>query len=125
ASIKGHTCPAGKRPATGSNIGVKPPNQTGDSCKQDLRQEKTTRGERMTKNKTREVQLPPADKGVNDARPGLPPRRFARTSPGSGRNQRHQTLRDLNSSAQTQHGPSLARPSQSWQQGPQASYQLG
>jgi len=26
----------------------------------------------MTKNKTREVPLPPPDKGVNDARPGLP-----------------------------------------------------
>ena len=26
----------------------------------------------MTKNKTREGTLPPADKGVNDARPGLP-----------------------------------------------------
>src|SRR5438093_9225768 len=26
----------------------------------------------MTKNKTREGPLPPADKGVNDARPGLP-----------------------------------------------------
>ena len=26
----------------------------------------------MTKNKTREGPLPPPDKGVNDARPGLP-----------------------------------------------------
>ena len=41
-------------------------------CTQELGSEKTTRGERMTKNKPREGRLPPADKGVNDARPGLP-----------------------------------------------------
>src|SRR5881396_3455272 len=33
---------------------------------------KSQRGERMTKNKTREGPLPPPDQGVNDARPGLP-----------------------------------------------------
>src|SRR5207247_4505041 len=38
----------------------------------ELGSEKTTRGERMTKNKTREGPLPQPDKGVNDARPGLP-----------------------------------------------------
>jgi len=41
-------------------------------CPQEPGSEKTTRGERMTKNKTREGPLPPADKGTNDARPGLP-----------------------------------------------------
>src|SRR5213083_2865224 len=41
-------------------------------CTQEPRSEKTTRGERMTKNKTREPPLPPADKWVNNARPGLP-----------------------------------------------------
>jgi len=45
----------------------------GRGCRaQELGSEKTTRGERMTKNKTREGPLAPADKGVNDARPGLP-----------------------------------------------------
>ena len=45
----------------------------GRGCRaQELGSEKTTRGERMTKNKTREGPLPPPDKGVNDARPGLP-----------------------------------------------------
>src|SRR3989449_11750613 len=40
---------------------------------EDRHPEKPERGERMTKNKTREGPLPPPDKGVNDARPGLPP----------------------------------------------------
>jgi len=45
----------------------------GRGCRaQELGSEKTTRDERMTKNKTREGPLPPAGKGVNDARPGLP-----------------------------------------------------
>ena len=45
----------------------------GRGCRaQELGSEKTPRGERMTKNKTREGPLPPPDKGVNDARPGLP-----------------------------------------------------
>src|SRR5712692_8491882 len=39
---------------------------------QDRHPKKPERGERMTKNKTRERPLPPPDKGVNDARPGLP-----------------------------------------------------
>src|SRR5438132_12216665 len=39
---------------------------------EDRHQEKQERDERMTKNKTREGPLPPPDKGVNDARPGLP-----------------------------------------------------
>src|SRR6266568_5278639 len=44
-----------------------------DSNPEDRDPEKPERGERMTKNKTREGPLPPpADKGVNDARPGLP-----------------------------------------------------
>ena len=37
-------------------------------------------------------------------------RQFARTSHGSNQNQQHRTLRDLNSSAQTQHGPNPASP---------------
>ena len=45
----------------------------GRGCRaQELGSEKTSRGERMTKNKTREGPLPPADKRTNDARPGLP-----------------------------------------------------
>src|SRR5712692_8153448 len=43
-----------------------------DPDSQDRHQEKSERGERMTKNKTREGPLPPPDKGVNDARSGLP-----------------------------------------------------
>src|SRR3989441_2352183 len=39
---------------------------------EDRHPEKPERGERMTKNKIREAPLPPPDKGVNDARPGLP-----------------------------------------------------
>src|SRR5260370_8761913 len=46
--------------------------QARDPHTQDRHQEKPERGERMTKNKTREGPLPPADKGINDARPGLP-----------------------------------------------------
>src|SRR5437773_11257935 len=42
-------------------------------CTQEPDSEKTTRGERMTKSKTREGPLPPADKGVNDARPNWQP----------------------------------------------------
>ena len=45
----------------------------GRGCRaQEPGSEKTPRGERMTTNMTREGPLPPADKGVNDARPGLP-----------------------------------------------------
>jgi len=77
----------------------------------DCHQEKPCRRERMTKNKTREGTLPPPDNGVNDARPGLPTQQFARTSPGSNQNQQHQTSHDLNSWAQTQHGPNPAPPS--------------
>src|SRR5437870_13299019 len=43
-----------------------------DSHQEDRQPEKPERGERMTKNKTREGHLPPPDKGVNDALPGLP-----------------------------------------------------
>src|SRR5213594_2431140 len=43
-----------------------------DPHTQDRHWEKRERGERMTKNKTREGPLPPPDKVVNDARPGLP-----------------------------------------------------
>jgi len=43
-----------------------------DPHPEDRHPEKPERGERMTKNKTREGPLPPPDKGVNDARPGLP-----------------------------------------------------
>src|SRR5207302_3901045 len=43
-----------------------------DPSPKDRHPEKPERGERMTKNKTREGPLPPPDKGVNDARPGLP-----------------------------------------------------
>ena len=57
---------------TGSNNGAKEPNPSKRSHTQDRHQEKAERGERMTKNKTREGPLPPPDKGVNDARPGLP-----------------------------------------------------
>src|SRR2546428_13897162 len=39
---------------------------------EDRHPEKPERGERMTKNKTREGPLPPPEKGANDARPGLP-----------------------------------------------------
>src|SRR5713226_1575818 len=46
--------------------------QARDPHTQDRHQEKPERGERMTKNKTREGPLPPPDKGINDARPGLP-----------------------------------------------------
>src|SRR5216683_7348472 len=46
--------------------------QPRDPDTQDRHPEKPFRGERMTKNKTREGPLPPPDKGVNDARPGLP-----------------------------------------------------
>src|SRR5216683_6479762 len=46
--------------------------QARDPHTQDRHQEKPERGERMTRNKTRERPLPPPDKGVNDARPGLP-----------------------------------------------------
>src|SRR5438093_13569639 len=46
--------------------------QTRDPSQEYRHQEKQERGERMTKNKTREAPLPPPDKGVNDARPGLP-----------------------------------------------------
>jgi len=48
------------------------PTQARDPYPEDRHPEKPERGERMTKNKTREGPLPPADKGVNDARPGLP-----------------------------------------------------
>jgi len=61
-----------ERQATGCNNGVKEPDPTRDPCQEDRYPEKPERGERMTKNKTREGPLPPADKGVNDARPGLP-----------------------------------------------------
>src|SRR5438445_6428023 len=43
-----------------------------DSHQEDRRTKKPERGEKMTKDKTREGQLPTPDKGVNDARPGLP-----------------------------------------------------
>src|SRR5437870_8505527 len=46
--------------------------QARDPSQEDRPQKKPQRGERMTKNKTREGPLPPPDKGVNDARPGLP-----------------------------------------------------
>src|SRR5713226_3494302 len=46
--------------------------QARDHHTQDSHQEKPERGEIMTKNKTREGPLPPPDKGINDARPGLP-----------------------------------------------------
>src|SRR6266568_9574610 len=46
--------------------------ERGDPYPEDRHPEKPERDERMTKNKTREGPLPPADKGVNDARPGLP-----------------------------------------------------
>src|SRR5438552_11506344 len=48
------------------------PTQARDPYPEDRHPEKQERGERMTKNKTREGPLPPPDKGVNDARPGLP-----------------------------------------------------
>src|SRR5205809_7675339 len=48
------------------------PTQARDPYPEDRHPEKPERGERMTKNKTREGPLPPPDKGVNDARPGLP-----------------------------------------------------
>src|SRR5438046_10413713 len=48
------------------------PTQARDPYPEDRPQKKQERGERMTKNKTREGPLPPPDKGVNDARPGLP-----------------------------------------------------
>src|SRR5437879_8291356 len=43
-----------------------------DPPPEDRHQKKPERGERMTKNKTQEGPLPSPDKGVNDARPGLP-----------------------------------------------------
>src|SRR5438876_614226 len=46
--------------------------QARDPHPEDRHPEKPDRGERMTKNKNREGPLPPPDKGVNDARPGLP-----------------------------------------------------
>src|SRR5437870_7672861 len=46
--------------------------QARDPYPEDRHTEKPERGERMTKNKTREATLPPPDKGINDARPGLP-----------------------------------------------------
>src|SRR6266568_3574457 len=46
--------------------------ETRDLYPEDRHPEKPGRGERMTKNKTLEGPLPPPDKGVNDARPGLP-----------------------------------------------------
>src|SRR6266571_1773728 len=46
--------------------------ETRDLYPEDRHQKKQERGERMTKNKTQEGPLPPPDKGVNDARPGLP-----------------------------------------------------
>src|SRR3989441_3570675 len=46
--------------------------QARDPHTQDRHQEKPERGERMTKNKTRKGPLTPPDKGVNDARPGIP-----------------------------------------------------
>src|SRR6266566_7482150 len=48
------------------------PTQARDPREEDRHPEKPDRGERMTKNKTREGLLLPPDKGVNDARPGLP-----------------------------------------------------
>src|SRR5437667_8017727 len=48
------------------------PTQARDPNPEDRRPKKPDRGERMRKNKTREGPLPPPDKGVNDARPGLP-----------------------------------------------------
>src|SRR5438105_12133315 len=43
-----------------------------DPYPEDRHPERSERGEGMTKNKTQEGPLPPPDKGVNDARPGLP-----------------------------------------------------
>ena len=48
------------------------PTQARNPYAEDRPEKKPERGERMTKNKTREGPLPPPDKGVNDARPGLP-----------------------------------------------------
>src|SRR2546425_7898468 len=46
--------------------------QARDPHPEDRHQKRQGRGERMTKNKTREGPLPPPDKEINDARPGLP-----------------------------------------------------
>src|SRR5439155_22503819 len=51
---------------------MKEPSPSKRLSPEDRHWEKRERGERMTKNKTREGPLPPPDKGVNDARPGLP-----------------------------------------------------
>src|SRR5436189_6353226 len=51
---------------------MKEPSPSKRPSPEDRHWEKRERGERMTKNKTREGPLPPPDRGVNDARPGLP-----------------------------------------------------
>src|SRR5947208_14800999 len=99
--------------------------QAGDPYSKDRRQKKPERGERMTKNKTREGPLPPPDKGVNDARPGLPtptvrkPVTWVQPEPTTADVTRPQQL------SPTRHGPSPASPSRSWQEGPQGSQPLG
>jgi len=70
--IVGSSYPPSRRFATGSTGRVRRQAKERDPYPEDRHQEKPERGGRMTKNKTREGPLPPPDKGVNDARPGLP-----------------------------------------------------
>src|SRR3989449_9662783 len=86
---------------------------------EDRNPEKPERGERMTKNKTREGPLPPPDKGVNDARPGLP-------TPTVRKNvtwvQPEPTTSDITRPQQLSPDttwPSPASPSPCWRKGPQ------
>src|SRR5213596_3011277 len=70
--MEGSSYPAGRSPLLAPTM-ARSRYAQGRGCEtQEPRSEKTARGERMTKNKTLEGPLPPADKGVNDARPGLP-----------------------------------------------------
>src|SRR5213594_2015973 len=70
--MEGSSYPAGRSPLLSPTM-ARSRYAQGRGCRaQQPGSEKTPRGERMTKNKTREGPLPPADKGVNDARPGLP-----------------------------------------------------
>jgi len=69
---KGPTAQPGRSPLLAPTMARSRYAQGRGCCTQELGSEKIPRDERMTKNKTREGPLPPADKGVNDARPGLP-----------------------------------------------------
>src|SRR5260370_10685524 len=72
AVMEESSCPARKKPATVYNNGEKPPSPSKRPQSKESHEEKPGRGERMTKNKISEGPLTPPDKGVNDARPGLP-----------------------------------------------------